>query len=765
MGWLELPNEESPPPAGQIVGNWLDLPDEPVDPDFSIAPVDGGINIPFTDYKVSMDQGLTRANMPLSREEKDTRNQKYVDHFRSTNKDGTGVDFDREKLLIAGFDADDVDSIQDSLVESAHVPGPGLEVDMISPLSPEFHAANIAMAPIMKQIGIAGSHLLRSFETRGIPRHMVKAVERGDKEALARYAQEIEDIKGLGFGDELFKGGKVSSNIFEQQKYADDVLHPAVGKLRTKLEGQTPYHPSMADDFKGVVTGLKADMDKVRNQSYSDMKANASKNEYPINDLRTQLREKLTSSEMGIPEEAFNKVMKIVDYQKRTMEPAKLKEIKSLTTRIQALQGKQAIAKPDRKILIGNQIDKLKATRKQAGGTKGDIDTVNELDFINMIKRINANSRGSHMGLSTSDVDVQRGLKASKGLVDKYFSDIVEKNNPKVYELFKQSQAKAVEGFKKFGAEHSRTPFGKILDGEDAPKVMDSIMKNPYEVKTIASQLEEVSPGMGKAFTETWLRKQIGPIRAGTGKALGDKGIDYKSVSTSLDNVLNDKDSADNIKTMLGEDKFNQLSSLKSITDSLESMLKDMGYDGPLDDGIRSYIKSGGLRKAPQRALEVGFDKVRQVAGQTYDTLPDMLKANVALRKLPGVGEYVPDISKSLSGRFDKETFAMDRLAKYIKEYSADKGPMREFIETKMGGATATIANEENVISADTIPIVEGMVAAALAPAAIYKALGVTAGTAGYDFVTRTIEKKQALREEKSAEETNIFSLFGSIFK
>ena len=730
-----------------------------------------------TNIVQSEDSTTTRPKLDKTDTERGQYVKNYLEYYKKNmvNNDGTidytGRDFDREALIQAGIDTRTIDMVEDSLRKNTLIPEAGLESDVVLPITAEYSLANKLAEPIMKKFGEAGAYLMRSWATRGIPRRMVKAVEAGDEEAIAEYLKTVENLKGLGFGDEMLKGGKVSSNVFEQQKYADEVLSKAKGKFRKLLNKEAPYNAELPTQYSEIVTSLKKSMDADSNAAYKAMDNSASDFTYNIKGLREEINSKLTAADFGIPENAYNKVMKIIDYQKRTLSPEQkgaMNNVKELTTQIENISSKLAIADPKKKGTLTNQLNSLKKQRDKYKELVPDTDYVKEQDFVNMIQRINANTTGSHMGLSTHDKDVLRGLRASKSIVDKYFEKVTKEHNPAMYEQFKSAQGKSAETFKKFGTESKRTELGKILDTDDSTAVFNNIMENPYKVGEVGRQLDELQPGMGKQFAESWIQRKLGSVREGTGKIMGGKNIDYSSLNSSLDEMVNNPESAEMITRLLGKEKLTQLRSLKAITGSLEETVKSLGIEGPLEDGIRAYIKSGKGTGKIGRALEVAFDKTRQIAGQAYDTLPDVLKANKMLQKIPVAGEYVPDISKTISGRFDKEEFAMKRLIDLIKKTGETKDPaLRDFFEQKLGGVTAEIANEEGIIGEDTIPIVNSMIAAGLAPGIIYKTIGVAGGTAAYDTLSRYVEKKMASKEEQAVEEdtTNIFDVFKRLFK
>ncbi|RLC90314.1 MAG: hypothetical protein DRI37_01735, partial [Chloroflexi bacterium] len=234
------------------------------------------MKVPFINqqFTVNEDNEVTMANV-LSPKERQAKVARYLTYYKEKNPSGEKT-FDTSKLFSAGFNQDEVDGIVKELRTSSYIPPEGLQADIETPASPAYYLANAAAHPFMKLGGNFLSYLNRGFQTRGVPNEIVKEIERGGKDALDRYKKEVDVIKGLGFGDEILRGGKVSSNIFEQQKYADEVLQPAVSNLKTTLKNEMPYHPDISKELKTVVSTMEEVHNKERNAIYTNMKDSAS---------------------------------------------------------------------------------------------------------------------------------------------------------------------------------------------------------------------------------------------------------------------------------------------------------------------------------------------------------------------------------------------------------------------------------------------------------------------------------------------------------
>lgn len=682
----------------------------------------------------------------------------YLPKIKDLDPNGYVGAFDKGQLVAAGYDKRTIDSIEANLRDKAFLPDEGLESDIVLPITPEFKLANKLMEPVMKGLGNAGAYLWRSWQTRGIPRAMIKSVEAGDKEAIATYIQTVEQLKDLKLGGEVFKGGSISGNLFQQQQYADNVLSKSLVTFGEKLKSAAPNSPKLADDFAQVVTGLEQSMLLETKHAYKKMDSLASDFMYNIKPLKENINKKLTDASKGVPEQAIKDIERVINYKARTMSPAEkgaISRLKELDSEINSVANKLKINKnPKQKGSLTNQLNALKKEKKAQQEIVPDVNYIKENEFIHMIQRINAHLSGSKMGLSTHDKQVRAGLEGAKRIIDQEFEALTKQHNPAMYNQFKAAQGKASELFKTFGRDGKRTEIGKILDTDDYSTVLNSILENPHKVGAIGKQLDALKPGMGEDFAVSWLNRKLKNVKNVKGDMFSTKRVDTSSAADTLNTVVSDDATMQVVKDLLGESKVTQLNSLASIANGLEKTTKALGVDGPLKDGLREYIKqTPNIAGQTGRAIELVYDKTRDVIARTYEKTPMKW-----LTQVPGLSDFI-------SKKAVADTKTLKRLTGYIENVGlAKESQVRKVFETKLGAEMAAILKEEDILNEQAVPIAETMLSIGIAPAVVYKTLGIAVGTVAYGEIARIIDEK--IQEPDIAEsDTNIFSTFKKITK
>ena len=160
---------------------------------------------------------------------------------------------------------------------------PGLESDVLFPVTPEFKLADKLITPII-------SKLVSIWATRGIPAHIVEAVKSGDEQTLKEYLQSINKAKELGLGDEVIKSNsKPSGNIFEQQNYAN-LRGPKIEQdIRKDLEPYVEAKKDVGEEIKFSATKLHDKMKQEIDSAYREVEKSASNLEYDIRPLKENL--------------------------------------------------------------------------------------------------------------------------------------------------------------------------------------------------------------------------------------------------------------------------------------------------------------------------------------------------------------------------------------------------------------------------------------------------------------------------------------------
>ncbi|RLA57964.1 MAG: hypothetical protein DRQ78_12830, partial [Epsilonproteobacteria bacterium] len=562
------------------------------------------------------------------------------------------------------------------LQEEETLPPMGLESSFLDPtmMVLENKAVEMILAGGIKAL----APVIKYFKSRNASPETIDVLNNGTMEEKRNLLNTIKYNKKLGVVDEVYTGGgSKSTNIHEQKRVLQQQKKDLNRNLRKSVEDDNPYDKNLAQDTQDIVQ-QSHDRAKIGvNDAYDAAEEATTSNLYKVKEMKTKIIQDLIDK--GADPKVINEVKANLDYSWRNLTPEdalKVKELGKLKTgrdtivnniamandklklRNKELKGwdkkranqlkeymdsgkatKRGIEDFNTKTITGKQeiednIGNLKSTIEQSkhnlskkkeniGIVKSqlpDMDYASEQDFFRMIKKNNYDIRNNPAATKHEKSMTEAYVSVKKALYEN-FETLTKKHNPEAFEKFVNAQNITKEFHKKYGYD---TIFGKVTDTPDIESLVSTVLRDKDKVVAMGKQLMEESPEQARRFAQAYITKNLGAIKEGKVALDGGKGLDLESLSGSLDNIVNDREMVDFIKSTMGQEKVDQLQAMFRTASGLKTMVDKAGFTGDFR-GIGDYMEGKGLTGGALAGLRylvdglrIGMHKVGQIgAGNT----------------------------------------------------------------------------------------------------------------------------------------------------
>ena len=417
------------------------------------------------------------------------------------------------------------------------------------------------------------------------------------------------------------------------------------------------------------------------------------------------------------------------------------------------------------KELVNKHNRQYKTLKSKQQGYKDQLpetDYVTEKEFMRMIKRFNEKTRTGG-NLSTADRQVTSSLQLAKRRTQEAFENATKEHNPEVYKKFMDAQTTYKEYAEVFG---SKTDIGSVTDIDDATQVFETIMQSPHKVQKFAQLLKQNDPELAKDFATKYITRQLGAIKEGERDLWDEKGIDLSSISSKLDNIINNPEGKQFVIDNIGQDKFDEMETMFNVTSGMKKVMDKIGHTGKLDDGFWQYfLDAEGGMNSMGRGLRYVVDGIRKFGadfGKSETTLAELVKKNDGKLFKSIMQRATPAVKKALTTPYSADWFTgarsqvgkMEQATKLINSkldgtYESWQKPFEE----RMGHILDQTAEETGAKDDRTIAIAEGLVEMGLSPVIAMKTMGLAKGTVGYKLLTEKMNKIKLENERKYKEE------------
>ncbi len=578
--------------------------------------------------------------------------------------------------------------------------------------------------------------------------------------------QVLAELKEKGVPTEVY------SEVKRNLEYIGRNMSPkqdAASKLLTGVETKLSSLSAKRTGSKSELVKAQTKYDKLKTEQSGKLKK-LEKQEQEALAEKKALNEQLLTSPIKPPEGAIK---------------ANEDLIKSITTQkdaaVKLMENTSGLKAA--KELVNKHNRQYKTLKSQQQGYKDQLpetDYVTEKEFMRMIKRFNEKTRTGG-NLSTADRQVTSSLQLAKRRTQEAFEKATKEHNPEVYNKFMDAQTTYKEYAEVFG---SKTDIGSVTDVDDATQVFETIMQSPHKVQKFAQLLKQNDPELAKDFANKYVTRQLGAVKEGERDLWDEKGIDLSSISSKLDNLINNPESKQFIIDNIGQAKFDEMETMFNITSGMKKVMDKIGYKGKLDDGFWQYFTDAdGTMNAMGRGLRFAVDGLRQFGagiGKSETTLAELVKKNDGKLFKSIMQRATPATKKALTTPYSSDWFTgarsqvgkMEQATKLINSkldgtYESWQKPF----EQRMGHILDQTAEETGAKDDKTIAVAEGLIALGLSPVVAMKTMGLAKGTVGYKLITEQMKKIKAENERKNTQDgyrgkthNTLFDYIGKLF-